>query len=100
MLAAPGRSLFKQEPTHYPFESLIRDGRAVWDGVENNQALIYLRKVKKGDLILFYHSGKERQVVGVMKAISDSYVDPHKKDGRLVVVDVAPVKKLAKPVTL
>jgi len=95
-----GRWLFKEEPSHYSFDELLKDGRAVWDGVENNLALKYLRMVKKGDEVFFYHTGDEKSVVGVMRAASDAYPDPHAATGKLVAVDVAPVAKLRRPVTL
>lgn len=95
-----GRWLFKEEPTHYSFDELVKDGNTRWDGVENNAALKYLRSVKKGDEILFYHTGNEKQVVGLMKAGSDAYPDPGDKEGKLTVVDVRPVRKLRRPVTL
>jgi predicted RNA-binding protein with PUA-like domain len=95
-----GRWLFKEEPTHYSFDQLVEDGSARWDGVENNAALKNLRSVKKGDEIFFYHTGDEKQVVGLMKATSDGYPDPNDKEGRLTVVDVKPVRKLRRPVTL
>jgi predicted RNA-binding protein with PUA-like domain len=92
--------LFKEEPTHYSFDQLVRDGETVWNGVINNLALIHLRKVRKGDEILFYHTGGETAMVGVMHATSDPYPDPTLKNPKLVVVDVRADKKLAKPVTL
>jgi predicted RNA-binding protein with PUA-like domain len=94
------RWLFKQEPTHYSFDRLVNDGGTKWDGVENNAALKNLRGIRKGDEIFFYHTGDEKQVVGLMEASSDAYPDPKDKDGRLTVVDVKPVKKLRRPVTL
>ena len=95
-----GRWLFKEEPTHYPFDQLVKDGKTTWDGVENNLALKHLRNVRKGDSILYYHTGEERRVVGIMSAVSDPYPDPARDDGRFVVVDVSPVRKLPRPVTL
>jgi predicted RNA-binding protein with PUA-like domain len=90
--------LFKQEPSTYSYSQLEKDGRTVWDEVANNLALKHLRNVKKGDRALFYHTGAEKQVVGVMEIGSDPYPDP--KDGSLVVVDVRPAGRLARPVTL
>jgi predicted RNA-binding protein with PUA-like domain len=90
--------LFKQEPSTYSYSQLEKDGRTVWDGVSNNLALKHLRSVKKGDRVLFYHTGDEKQAVGIMEAVSDPYSDP--KDKRLVMVDVRPVARLGKPVTL
>lgn len=94
------RWLFKEEPTHYSFEDLIRDGSAVWEGVRNPLAQKHLRSVKKGDRIFYYHTGKEKAVVGVARAASDAYPDPKDKSGRAFVVNVEPVKALSAPVTL
>ncbi len=90
--------LFKQEPSTYSYSQLESDRTTVWDGVRNNLALKHLRSVKKGDKALFYHTGEEKQAVGIMEIISDPYPDP--KDKSLVVVDVRPAGRLAKPVTL
>jgi predicted RNA-binding protein with PUA-like domain len=92
--------LFKEEPTHYSFSELRKDGKAVWEGVKNPVAQKHLRQVKKGDRIFYYHTGKEKAVVGIARAISSAYLDPKKKDGKTVVVDLAPVKALRQPVTL
>jgi predicted RNA-binding protein with PUA-like domain len=89
--------LFKQEPSSYSYSQLEKDGRTVWDGVANNLALKHLRSVRKGDKALFYHTGDEKQIVGVMDIVSDPYPDP--KDKSMVVVDVAPSRRL-KLVTL
>ena len=90
--------LFKQEPSTYNYSQLEKDGRTVWDGVANNLALKHLRTVKRGDRAIFYHTGDEKQGVGIMEIVSDPYPDP--KDKSLVVVDVKPAGRLAKPVTL
>ena len=92
--------LFKEEPTHYSFEALTRDTRAVWSGVRNPLAQKHLRGVKKGDRIFYYHTGDEKAVVGVAKALGNAYPDPEDKSGKSHVVDVAPVKRLPRPVTL
>ena len=90
--------LFKQEPSTYSYSQLESDRTTVWDGVRNNLALKHLRSVKKGDKALFYHTGEEKQAVGIMEIISDPYPDP--KDKSLTLVDVRPAGRLAKPVTL
>ncbi|MHB1909247.1 MAG: EVE domain-containing protein [Nitrososphaerales archaeon] len=94
--------LFKEEPSHYSFDDLVKEGKTTWSGVHNNLALKYLRSVKKGDLIFYYHTGDEKQIVGVMKASSSAYsldkVEITKS--KEVAVDVIPSKKLAKPVSL
>src|SRR5438045_7587203 len=92
--------LFKEEPTHYGFDALIKDGKTVWSGVKNPLAQKHLRSVKKGDRIFYYHTGDEKAIVGVAKALGDAYPDPDDGDGKAAVVDVAAVKKLARPVTL
>ena len=92
--------LFKEEPDHYGFGELERDGRAVWNGVANNQALKFLRQVRAGDRIFYYHTGAERAIVGIMEATSDAYADPDEDDPKLAVVDVRPVGRLPRPVTL
>ena len=92
--------LFKEEPTHYSFDDLTRDGKTSWTGVKNPLAQKHLRSVKKGDRIFYYHTGDEKAVVGVMKAAGDAYPDPRDKSGKLYAVDVAPGKKLARAVTL
>jgi predicted RNA-binding protein with PUA-like domain len=92
--------LFKEEPTHYSYDDLIRDRKTSWTGVKNALAQKHLRSVKKGDRIFYYHTGDEKAVVAVAKAVTDAYADPKDKSGKLAAVDVAPVKKLSRPVTL
>jgi len=92
--------LFKEEPTHYSYDDLVRDGKTAWTGVRNPLAQKHLRSVKKGDEIFFYHTGDEKAVVGIVRATGNAYVDPADKSGKLSAVDVAPVKKLKSPVTL
>ena len=92
--------LFKEEPTHYSYDDLVRDGKTSWTGVKNPVAQKHLRSVKKGDRIFFYHTGDVKAVVGVAKAIADAYPDPSDPSGTFYAVDVAPVRKLKQPVTL
>ena len=92
--------LFKEEPGNYNYDELVRDGKTTWTGVRNPLAQKHLRSVAKGDRIFFYHTGNEKSVVGVMKALAPAYPDPADKSGKLYAVDVAPVKKLSQPVTL
>jgi predicted RNA-binding protein with PUA-like domain len=92
--------LFKEEPTHYSYDDLVRDGKTSWTGVRNAVAQKNLRAVTKGDRIFFYHTGNEKAVVGIAKAAAASYPDPADKDGKLYAVDVVPVRKLKQPVTL
>ena len=92
--------LFKEEPDHYSFDDLLHDKRTVWQGVENNLALKHLRSVQKGDRVLYYHTGKEKAVVGVMEVVKGAYPDPKRDDPRFVVVDVKPVRRLDRSVSL
>ena len=92
--------LVKEEPTHYSFDELIKDKKAVWSGVRNALAQKHLRAIKKGDRVFYYHTGDEKSVVGIAKALSSAYPDPEDTSGKYVAVDLAPVKKLARPVTL
>lgn len=94
------RWLFKTEPSAYSFQQLEKDKRTVWDGVKNNLALKHLSGVKKGDLILIYHTGDEKSAVGIARAASGAYPDPQKKDPKLLVVELGPVKALSRPVAL
>ena len=95
--------LAKQEPSGprgYNFEQLKKDKKTVWDGVHNNLALKHMRKMKPNDLVLFYHTGIERQAVGIMQITSKPYPNPDEDNERFVVVDVKYKKKLTRPVTL
>jgi predicted RNA-binding protein with PUA-like domain len=92
--------LLKTEPGDYAFADLERDGATVWDGIANNAALKHLRGARPGDLALVYHTGDERAAVGIAEITSAPYADPAETDARLVVVDVKPVRRLARPVTL
>lgn len=92
--------LVKEEPTHYSYDDLVRDKITSWTGVKNALAQKHLRSIKKGDRILFYHTGDEKAVVGICKAAGDAYPDPADPAGKLYAVDVVPVKKLKSPVTL
>ena len=92
--------LFKEEPTHYSFDALKKDGQTTWSGVKNPVAQKHLREVRKGDSIFYYHTGNEKAVVAIAKASSNAYPDPADKTGKAFVVDVVPVKALKRPVTL
>jgi predicted RNA-binding protein with PUA-like domain len=92
--------LFKEEPTHYSYDALVKDKKTMWSGVKNPLAQKHLRSVKKDDRIFYYHTGDEKSVVGIAKALGDAYPDPSDKSGKHSVVDVAPVKKLPRAVTL
>jgi predicted RNA-binding protein with PUA-like domain len=90
----------KEEPEHYSYDALVRDGRTSWSGVKNPLAQKHLHAVRKGDRIFYYHTGKEKAVVAIAKAATDAYADPKDASGKLAVVDVVPERKLARPVTL
>jgi predicted RNA-binding protein with PUA-like domain len=92
--------LLKEEPSHYSYDDLARDGRTSWTGVKNALAQKHLRSIAKGDRIFFYHTGDEKAVVGIARAASAAYPDPADRTGKLYAVDVEPVKKLPSPVTL
>ena len=92
--------LFKEEPTSYSYDALVKDRKVTWSGVKNPLAQKHLRGVRKGDRIFYYHTGNEKAVVGIARALTDAYPDPADKTGKASVVDVAPEKKLARPVTL
>ncbi len=92
--------LFKEEPTHYGYDALVNDGKTSWSGVRNPVAQKHLRSVKKGDRIFYYHTGKEKAVVAIAKAAGHAYPDPADTSGKLYAVDIVPVKKLKRPVTL
>ncbi|MBX3190389.1 MAG: EVE domain-containing protein [Labilithrix sp.] len=93
--------VIKSEPTVYSFDQLVDDGRTVWDGIRNFEARNNLRAMKKGDLCLFYHSNVGKEIVGIARVARTAYPDPKApKDEDWSAVDVEPVKKLKKPVTL
>lgn len=92
--------LFKEEPTHYSFADLERDGGTLWNGINNNLARKNLRLVKAKDRILYYHTGKEKAIVGVMRAVSDAGPDPDSADPKAVSVRVEPLRGLPQPVSL
>ena len=96
----PNYWLLKTEPSTYSFTDLEREKRAVWDGVVNALALKHLRSMKRGDLSFIYHSGDEKQIVGIAEVTSDSYPDPKENDPKLAVVDLKPRERLPRPVTL
>src|ERR1041385_3018952 len=92
--------LIKEEPTHYSFDDLLRDGRTSWTGVRNPLAQKHLQSMRKGDRIFFYHTGDVKAVVGIAKAASGPYPDPADNAAKLHAIDVVPEKKLKTPVTL
>src|SRR5512145_2984934 len=92
--------LLKTEPGDYSWGELERAGRARWDGVRNPAALRNLGAMKPGDRVLVYHTGDEKAVVGIAEVVRAAYPDPKYPDGKLVVVDLAPRARVARPVTL
>lgn len=94
------RWLLKTEPSCYSFAQLQKERKAVWDDVRNPSALKNLNGMSKGDLCFIYHTGDEKAVVGIARALGPAYPDPNKNNPRLVVVDLEPVKALPRPVTL
>jgi predicted RNA-binding protein with PUA-like domain len=92
--------LFKEEPDHYSYTNLEQDGSTLWDGVTNNLARQNLRKVRHGDRIWYYHTGKEKVIVGEMRAVGDPKPDPDSDDPKAVVVEVKPVRRLPAVVPL
>jgi predicted RNA-binding protein with PUA-like domain len=98
--AGSGRWIVKTEPSSYSWGDLERERRTVWDGVKNAQALIHLRAMREGDQVLVYHSGDEKALVGLARVARGPYPDPRLDDPKLVVVDLAAERPLARPVTL
>lgn len=92
--------LVKSEPFKYSWDDLVKDGATYWDGVRNYQARNNMKSMKKGDLVLYYHSNEGKEVVGIAKVIKEYYQDPTTDDDRWVVVDIEPVEKLNNPVSL
>jgi predicted RNA-binding protein with PUA-like domain len=96
----PNYWLLKTEPTEFSFADLQRAGHAVWDGVTNALALKHLRAMQAGDLAFLYHTGDEKQIVGIAEVTRAAYPDPRGGDKKLVVVDLRPREALKKPVPL
>lgn len=100
MFEAMNHWLVKSEPFKYSWEQFQKDKKTFWDGVRNYQARNNLRDMKKGDLVLWYHSNEGKEIVGIAKVVKEHYQDPTTEDSNWVVVDLAPFKKLKKAVTL
>ena len=92
--------IVKSEPETYAWAQLVTDGQTAWTGVRNFAARLHLRAMKSGDLVYFYHSGGQKSVVGLARVKKEFYTDPTAEEGDWSCVDLAPVKALAKPVTL
>src|SRR5258708_33701916 len=96
----PAYFLAKSEPEVYAFARLVKDKKAVWDGVRNFEARNNLRAMKKGDLVLFYHSNEGKEVVGIASVGKEAYPDASATEGDWSVVELTPKKALSQPVTL
>lgn len=92
--------LVKSEPFKYSWEQFEKDGQTFWDGVRNYAARNFLKEMKKGDEVLFYHSNEGLEIVGVAKVVKEHYQDPTTEEDAWVAVDLKPVKRLTRPVTL
>ena len=92
--------LVKSEPSKYSWDQFVADGHAVWDGVRNYAARNNLKAMKKGDRVFYYHSNEGLAIVGIAEVVKEHYPDPTAGDDTWVVVDLAPVKPLKRPVTL
>ncbi|CAN1211630.1 EVE domain-containing protein [Tumidithrix helvetica PCC 7403] len=92
--------LLKSEPDVYSYADLERDGKTIWDGVNNNLALKHIRTMMPGDLALIYHTSEERRAVGIAEVISQPYADPKLNEPKRAVVDLKAVRSLPQPVTL
>ena len=92
--------LVKSEPNVYSFDNLVKEKQTVWSGIRNYAARLHLKTMKKGDEVLFYHSNEGMEIVGIAKVLKEFYQDPTTEDTNWFAVDVKPVKKLKKPVSL
>jgi predicted RNA-binding protein with PUA-like domain len=92
--------LVKEEPDNYSYTTFLKDRTTVWAGVRNPVAQRNLRAMQKGDRVFFYHTGKEKAIVGTATVAKTAYPDPKDKTGSLVVVELAAGKSLKRPVTL
>jgi predicted RNA-binding protein with PUA-like domain len=97
---ATSRWLVKSEPFKYSWDKFKADKKAVWDGVRNFEARNNLRAMKKGDLVLFYHSSEGKEVVGIATVAKEAYPDPTATEGDWSAVELTPKKALAESVTL
>lgn len=92
--------IVKSEPFKYSWDDFVKKGRDMWDGVRNYQARNNLMAMKENDLVLFYHSNEGKEIVGLAKVVKEHYPDPTTEDDRWAVVDLVPVEKFPKTVTL
>lgn len=92
--------LVKSEPEVYSWDQLVKDKHTRWDGIRNYAARLHLRSMKKGDEVFFYHSNKGTEIVGIASVIKEAYPDPTSTDPAWFAIDLKPLKKFAKPVSL
>lgn len=92
--------LVKQEPEDYSWDKFVQEGGAAWTGIRNFQARNFLREMKRGDEVLFYHSGKAKEIVGLARVLRAAFPDPTAAEGDWSAVELKPVKALARPVPL
>lgn len=92
--------LVKSEPSVYSWQQLVKDGKTTWDGVRNYAARNHLKAMKKGDLVLYYHSNEGVEIVGIAEILREHYPDPTTDEEAWVTVDIKPVKALNTPVSL
>ncbi len=92
--------LIKTEPSEYSFDDLLKEKITVWSGISAAPALLHLRSMKKGDKAFVYHTGKEKQIVGIAEIVSNPYPDPEASNEKLVVVKIKGIEKLQHPVSL
>jgi predicted RNA-binding protein with PUA-like domain len=92
--------LVKSEPYAFSFDKLVEDKKTMWDGVRNYQARNNMKAMEKGDLVMFYHSNEGKEIVGIATVSKEHYPDPTADDDKWVVVDIVPVQRLKKTVTL
>jgi predicted RNA-binding protein with PUA-like domain len=92
--------LIKSEPFKYPWDQLVKDKKAIWDGVRNYRARNNMRDMKKGDQLLFYHSNEGLEIVGIAEVSKEHFQDPTTEETAWVAVEVKPLKKLKNPVSL
>jgi predicted RNA-binding protein with PUA-like domain len=90
----------KQEPESYAWAAFVKDGKTAWTGVRNFQARNNLRAMKKGDAVFYYHSGDDKQIVGIARVEKEAYADPTADEGDWVAVELAAVKEVTLPITL
>jgi len=92
--------LMKSEPEAYSWEDLVRDGETIWDGVRNHRASNNMREMKVGEQAFLYHSVSDKAVVGIVQISKAGFTDPKDPDGKWAAVNVKPVRKLARPISL